>query len=142
MTAFVSIFTPSFPEILDLRIDDRLGQTELRDPVNEDAARLVQGLEDRDVIAELDQIAGDRQPGRTGADDRDPFPVGLRRRRDRDLARLPLVIGGEPLQAADGHGLALLPEDADLLALVLLRADAAADGGKAVRLLEFRAPPR
>ena len=36
----------------------------------------------------------------------------------------------EALELADGHGLGLLATDALALALVLLRADAAADGGK------------
>ena len=126
-----------FLEIVDLRLHDRLRQSKLRYSVNKDAARLVQGLEDRHVITEIDQIARDREPRGTGADHRDLFPVGLCRRGDGDIARLLLVVGGEPLKAADGHGFSLLPEDADLLALVLLRADAAADGGEGVRFLEF-----
>jgi hypothetical protein len=34
--------------------------------------------------------------------------------------RVPLIVGGKALQPADGHGLPLLSQDAELLALVLL----------------------
>ena len=49
-----------------------------------------------------------------------------------------LEVGDEALQVADGDGLALLADDASALALVLLRADAAGDGGQRVVFAHFR----
>ena len=66
-------------------------------------------------------------PGRVGADDGDLLAVlGSHLGRGSELG----AITQEALELADGHGLGLLTTDALALALVLLRADAAADGGK------------
>ena len=120
-----------FHEIVDFRIHDRLGETELRDAVDEDASRLVEGLEDRHVVPITDQIPGDGEPRGPRPDDGNAFPVALRPRGDGDLSRIPFVVGGKTLQTADGDRFTLLREDTDLLALVLLRADPPADGGEA-----------
>ena len=48
-----------------------------------------------------------------------------------------LPVGGKALQAPDGDRLLLPAEDAEQLALLLLRADAAADGGEGGGLLEL-----
>ncbi len=48
------------------------------------------------------------------------------------LAALALEVGDKALEVADGDGRAFLAEDASALALVLLRADAAGDGGQRV----------
>ena len=56
--------------------DDLLGQAELGDAVDEHAARLVEGLEDGDVVAALGQLAGGGQAGRAGADDGTFLPLG------------------------------------------------------------------
>jgi len=126
-----------FPEIIDLRFHDRLRQTELRDPVNEDAARLVQRLEDRDVIAEFDQIAAIVSPEGPAPTTATLFPFGFA-----------------------GEGIAILPDCRSVSAANRSRrptatvrpssrgcrpsrtgppaADAAADSGEGVRLLEFQ----
>ena len=130
-------FDPQFLQVVHFRLDDRLRQTKFRDPINQDAARLVQGLEDRHIIAEFHQVARDRQTRGAGTDHRHPFPVGLRPRGYGNLSRPALVIRGEPLQSADRDRLPLFPEDADLLALILLRADTAADGRKRIGFLQL-----
>ena len=45
---------------------------------------------------------------------------------------LPLVVGTETFEVADGHGLTLFADDAFALALDLLRTDPAADGGQGI----------
>ena len=126
-----------FLQVLHLGIDDALGEAELGDPVDQHAARFVQGLEDGHIVAHLDEIAGDREPRGAGPDDGDALSRRGRQSRDLDRARVSLVIGDEALQAPDGDGVPLLAEDAELFALVLLGADPAADGGQAVRLLDL-----
>ena len=73
-------------EPVDLRLDDVLGQAELGDAVDEDAARGVERLEDRDVVAELGELARGGQPGRPGADDADLLAGRARRTCVRQLA--------------------------------------------------------
>jgi hypothetical protein len=82
-----------------------------------------------------------REPGRggeprgAGPDDRDAFP---RRGCDRGELHpvLPLPVGDEPLELADGEGPVLHPEDADPLALDLLGTDPPADRGEHVLCLQ------
>ena len=57
------------------------------------------------------------------------------------LAGLRLPVGDEPLEVADGQRLEFLGEDAGALALVLLRAHAAADRGQRVVLFDDRQRP-
>ena len=118
-------------QVLDLAVDDRLGQTELGDAVAKHAAGVVQGLEDVHLVAHAGQLAGGREAARAGADDGDA-EAGLRGRRrlGRHVLRRP--VGHEALQPADGHRLALLAAHADALALDLLRADAAGGGRQRV----------
>ena len=65
MTMFVSISTPMRLEAVDFLLHDGLGQTELRNAVHQHAARQMQRLENRDLIAQLRQVAR-RRSGRTG----------------------------------------------------------------------------
>src|SRR5208337_4330745 len=86
-----------------------------------------QGLEDGHHVAHPDQVAGGAQAGRAAAYDRD-FLAG--RGSDLghpDLAALALVIGDEPLEVADSHGLEFVAQDATSLALGLLGANAPRD---------------
>ena len=108
-------------------LDDVLGQTELGDAVHQHAARHMQGFVDGDLVAHLGQVAGGGQAGRPGADHRDLAAVGGRLGR-RGVHMFPVPVGHEPLQPADADGFALDAPDALALALILLRADAAADG--------------
>ncbi len=120
-----------------LPVDDRLGQPELRDAVDEHAAGGVQRLEDHDSVALLGQVGGAGQTGGASAHDGDVL-ARLRGPGRRDhLGDGRLVVGGEALEPADGDGVALLVQDAHLLALGLLRADAAADGGQIVGELDL-----
>ena len=114
-------------QAVDLALDDRLRQTELGDAVDEHAAAGEEGLEDGDVKAVAGELAGAGDAGRAGADDGDLLAVlGSHLGRGSELG----AITQEALELADGHGLGLLTTDALALALVLLRADAAADGGE------------
>jgi hypothetical protein len=131
-------FDAELLQVLHFPLHDGLGEAELGDAVDEDAAGLVESLEDGHVVAGLDAVAGNGEPGGAGADDGDLLARLGGRLGHRRLALLGFPVGDEALQAADGHGLLLLAEDADLLALVLLRADAAADGGKEVGILDGR----
>ena len=117
-------------QVFNLDVDNLVGQTELGDAVLQHAAYLVQGLEDIDVVAHLRHIAGKAQTGRAGADDGNLYAVGRCYLRQADVAALALVVGGEALQVADGHGLGVhLQVYALALALLLLRTHTTADGG-------------
>lgn len=80
-----------------------------------------------DVKTVTGELAGAGDAGRAGADDGDLLAVlGGHLGRGGELG----AVTQEALELADGHRLGLLATDAPALALVLLRADAAADGGK------------
>ena len=125
---------------LDLVLDDRLRETELRNAVDQDAAALVEGLEHRDLVTGLGAVrrAGDRRGTRT--DDRDLL-AGLRRAGHGLLvAVLTGEVGAEALDATDCDGLLdvlhQLAHRAFLHALLLLWADASADGREKGGLLD------
>ena len=116
-------------ELVDLLLHDGLRQTELGDAVSQHAAGLVEVLIDGHVVAELGQVARAGEAGRAGADDGDAVAV----RGDllgHLVGVLAVPVGDEALQTADADGLALDAAHALALALLLLRADAAADGGQ------------
>ncbi|CAN4044631.1 Bacterial mobilisation domain-containing protein, partial [Dysosmobacter welbionis] len=97
------------------------------------AANLVQRLEHGDVIPLPGQIAGTGQARRAGAYHSYLVAVALRHGGSAALMAVGIVIvRHKPLQTADAHGLTLDAPDALALALVLLGADTAADGGQAV----------
>jgi hypothetical protein len=73
-------------QAVDFLLDDVLGQAELGDAVDQDAAGGVEGLEDRDLVAALGQLAGGREAGRSGADDRDLLAGRARGGRGEDVA--------------------------------------------------------
>ena len=70
--------TPSCLELVDLGVDDRVRQAEVGNAVLEHAARLVEGLVDRDVAAGLGHVGRAGHAGRAGADDADAEPVAAR----------------------------------------------------------------
>ena len=123
-------------ELVDLLLHDGLRQTELGDAVSQHAAGLVEVLVDGHVVAELGQIARAGKAGRAGADDRDAVAVG------GDLfghlvGVLAVPVGDKALQTANADGLALDAAHALTLALLLLRADTAADGGQGAVLKDL-----
>ena len=117
---------------VDLLGHDLLGQTEFGNSVNQHAARLVKGFHDGDLVPLGDQVAGHGQTRGPGADHRHRLPVGSAVGRQGAGAVLRFVVGGKPLQVADGDRLALFADDALALALDLLGADPAAHGRQAV----------
>ena len=134
MTLLVSNRTPRSRRVLHLAVDDLAGQAEARDAVAEHAADHVQRLEHGDVGAVAHQIGGDREPGGAGADHRDLAEAAGERRRPG--LREPGVVPHEALEPPDAHRLDLLADDALGLALRLLRADAPADRGEEVGLVD------
>ena len=119
-------------EVLDLGSNDLLGQTELGDTVNQNAAGLVECLKNGNVVAHLAQIACAGEAGRAGADDRDAVTVGFR---SLDLVLdflVHVVVGDKALEAADADALALNAANALTLALFLLRTNTAADSRQGV----------
>ena len=115
----------------DLVGHDGLGQTELGDTVHQHAAGSMQGLENGHVIALLGQVAGAGQTGRAGTDHGHLLAVGLRLG-GHLVDVLPIPVGHEPLQTADGHRLALHAADALALALALLGAHTAGQGRQGI----------
>src|SRR5699024_704266 len=116
-----------FLQALHLVLDDVLGQTELGDAVHQHAAGHVQGFIHGDLVAHLGQVTGHRQAGRTGADDRHLVAVGGGHF-GLGMYVFAVPVGHEAFQTADAHRLTLDAADTLALALVLLGADAAADG--------------
>ncbi len=119
-------------ELADLGVDDRVGQAEVGDAVLEHAARFVEGLEDRHVAARLGHVGRAGHARGSGADDADAEAVLL------DVGNVrPALLDGEvadpALEPADRHGLERVADRAHAFALVLLRADAAADRRQQVR---------
>ena len=119
-------------EVIYLSGDYLLRQTELRDTVDQNAAGLVEGFKDGDVVAQLAQVARAGEARRAGADDRDAVTVGLG---DLDLVLdflVHVVICDKALKTADADALALDAAHALRFALLLLRADTSADSGQGV----------
>ena len=98
----------------------------------------MQRLEDGHIVTLLREVTRTGEAGRAGADDGDFLRIGGALDRLDLFIRCELAISDETLEAADGDGFAALREDAVLLALILLRADAAADGRQRIRLLDGR----
>ena len=115
-----------FFEIRDFGFDNLFRQAELRDAVHQHAARDMQRLEHRHVMPQFRQFARHRQARRPRADDRHALARRLRAFGNADVALLALIIRREPLQMADGDRFALRAKHALFLALLLLRANAAA----------------
>ncbi len=91
----------------------------------------MQRLKNGDLVALLGQIAGAGQTGRAGAHHGHLDAVGGHLLR-HGVDVFPIPVGHEPLQTADGHGLALNAPDALTFALGLLGADPAGQGGQGV----------
>ena len=92
----------------------------------------MEGLEDGHVIAHLAEVARAGQTGGAGADDGDTVAVG---HGDGHLGLIlagHVPVGDKTLKPSDADALALQAADTFGLALLFLRADAAADGGQRV----------
>ena len=62
-------FHPPRPKPLDFLPDDGFREPELRNPIHQDAARLVEGLEDGGLVSAADEFAGAREAGGAGTHD-------------------------------------------------------------------------
>src|ERR1035438_1091880 len=124
-------------QVVHFTFDNRLGQAELRNPVNKNAAKFVQRLEDAHPVALLNQIARSRKTGRAATHDGHAFAGGRGDGGQAELAAIALVVSDEALQVTNGDRRALLAEHASALALIFLRTNAAGDGGQRVILAHF-----
>jgi hypothetical protein len=120
-------------ELADLRIDDLVRKTEVRNPVLEHAAGLVEGLVHGHLAAGLGHVGGAGHSGRTRADDPDAERVALDVR-DVGPALLDRDVADIALEATDCDRLERLTDRAHALALILLRADPPADRRQQVRV--------
>ncbi len=117
----------------DLLVEHLGRQPERRDVDPHQAAGPVELLEDRHLVAERHQVVGHGQRRRAGADERHLLAVLGRRGLGQPGRDVALVVGGDALQPADGHRLAV---DAGAPAGRLARpvAGAPEDAGEHVRL--------
>ena len=118
-------------QVGDFRVDHGVGQAEVRNAVAQHAAGQVERFIHRDVAAGLRHVGGAGHAGGAGADDADAEAVGV------DVRLLAPALGdgsvADPaFQPADRHRFQRFADGADALALVFLRADAAADRGQQV----------
>ena len=121
-------------EVVDLGRNDLLGQTELRNTVDQNAAGLVESLEDGDIVAHLAKVARAGKAGRAGADDGDTVTVIFG---DLDLVLdflIHMVVGNKALETADTDALALDTAHTLSLTLGFLWADTSTDSRKCGRL--------
>src|SRR5262245_2387502 len=94
-------------DIIALLVDDALRQTEARDLGADHAARLRILVEHHAAVAERCEIARDRQRGGAAAYERNALAVGYRRSLRQATADVVLVVGGDPLEAADRNRILL-----------------------------------
>ena len=113
-------------QLVDLHVDHRVGQAEIRNPVLEHAAGLVERLVDDHLAAGLRHVRGARHAGRAGADDAD---LEARRLDVRQVhpAFADRHVADEALEAPDRDRLERVADRAHALALVLLGTHATAD---------------
>ena len=111
------------PQRLELLLHDLPGQPELGDAVAQRPARLLVGVVHGDLVATLREEPRGGEAGRAGADDGDP-PAGRHARHQQRAA----VVGGRPVQGADGDGLVHVTAAAHGLAVA--RAHAPEDAGE------------
>ncbi len=117
-----------------------LGQTELGDTVDQHAAGQVERLKDGDVVALLAQVARAGEAAGPEPTIATLWPLGCGLDGLTSLFVVP--VGDKALEAADADGLALDAAHALALALLLLRADTAADGGQGVLVDDLIAPSK
>src|SRR5579871_700473 len=91
----------------------------------------MQRFEDANLVAFLNEIAGDRQARRPAAHDSDFLPRRRYRRKNMGSYAL-LVIGDKAFQVADAERLHFFRQQALAFAMILLWANAPGDGGQNV----------
>ena len=91
-------------DVLDITLDDRLGQSIRGDREAQEPTGDRRGFQDRDGVAEAGQLPRGSESGRPRADDGNALAVG---RRDLDaefIAARVVGVGDEPLESADREG--------------------------------------
>ena len=121
----------AFGGVVDLTVHNTLGQAELGDAIDKHATEAVQRFEDHNSMTLARDVDGARQASRPRPHDGYLLAGGLSAV-ERTRAARKLVVADVPLKAANRHRLALLREDARLLALDFLGADPTAYGGEAI----------
>ena len=120
---------------VDLGVEDGLLEAEVRDAVAEHTAGLVVFIEDGDLVVVRREEVGAAQARGARADDGDLLVAEvIELLRDKAGVALELAVGDEALDLVDGDGAVNVAAGADILALAV--ADAAADGGEGVFLLD------
>src|SRR5258705_3468885 len=90
----------------------------------------MESFEDVDVMGFLHEIPSSRKSRRAAANDCDFFAGRRRLGNVVEIQVLLLVVGDEALEISDAQRLDLLAHQAAAFAVVLLRANAAGDGGE------------
>ena len=117
-------------EVLDLHVNNLVGQTELGDTIFQHTTDLMEGLKHIHVVTFLHHVTGKRQTGRTRTNDGNLDAIGRGYLRQRDIATLTLEVSSKTLQITDSHGLGVhLQVDTLALTLLLLWTDTTTDSG-------------
>ncbi|GAB1411338.1 hypothetical protein MASR1M97_00740 [Candidatus Desulfobacillus denitrificans] len=117
--------------VVQLDVEGVARQAELGNAVAQHAARALLALEDHHVVAEQREVVRRGDAGRPGADDGDAL-AGGRIQALGDAVAGVLHVGGDALQVADRHRLAVAGPAVAALVLAGPRADAAEDAGQDV----------
>ena len=126
-------FDAEVEDALDLLVEHADRQAEGGDVGAHQPAALGVLLEQHAGVAEREEVARHRERGGSGADQRDALAVLLARHLRQEGVDLTLVVGGNPLEAADGDRL-LLDAAAPAGGLAGAVADAAQDARENVAL--------
>src|SRR6478735_7296804 len=125
-------FDAEVEDVAAFLVDHRIGQTEFRDLRADHAAGFWVAVEHDAFVADWGEVAGDREGGRTTANQGDTFSVFPCRRLRQPIADVVFVIGRDSFQAANSHRL-LLHAHAPAGRLTGAVASASENSGKHVR---------
>ena len=98
---------PHVDDVGNFLVEDGFRKAERRDVDAHQPARPRQLLENRDLVAQRHEVVGDRERGRTSADEPDFLAVGRRGRSRKEMPDLVAVVRRNALQPADGDRFAI-----------------------------------
>ena len=99
-------FDADVEHVTDFLVDDRFRQAEFRNLAADHATRALIAVVDDAFVAERCEVTRDRERRRSGADQRDALAIRSRAL-GQEAADVVLVVGRDPLEAADRHRLGL-----------------------------------